>query len=148
MGNMSTVKDLTTTPEMLPNSTRADEKPMDEHRSLQSFRRKLYTVKARIKYHERTIKGMRQDLQRGTFPKRFKSLKPYPKMFTIESQAIVNAACQQVESVIFDRTILDEEMKLAEDKNLYKTMKEELIATELKDLQTKYDELCQSQSKQ
>ena len=161
MGNMSTLEDSMSAPETLPNSI---EKPMDvklksKKRSSQSFRQKLQTLQARIKYREQVIKGMRQHLQKGTFPKRFKSLKPYPKMYTAESQAIVNAACQQVESVIFDQTTLDEEMKLSEDKNLYQTMKEErnlsqkprnptrmavmvgVLQQELKDLQSKYNEL-------
>ena len=165
MGNMSALEDSMTTPEILTYSSQPIEKPMgtklkSKKRSSQKFRQKLQTLQARIKYREQAIKGMKQHLQKGTFPKRFKSLKPYPKMYTAESQAIVNAACQQVESVIFDQTTLDEEMKLAEDKKMYQTMKEERkvelsqvprkskmltalqLQQELKDLQSKYAELC------
>lgn len=77
-------------------------------------------------------------------------------MYTIESQAMVNTACQQAERVILEGIILDEEMKLTEDKNLYRTMKEEREAElsrrrkptvthlkqELTDLQAKYSDLC------
>ena len=168
MGNMSTLEDSITAPE---NFSHPIEKPMviqlksKKRSSPQSFRQKLQTLQARIKYREQAIKGMRQHLQKGTFPKRFKSLKPYPKMYTAESQAIVNAACQQVENVIFDQSTLDEEKKLAEDKNLYQTMKEErnlsqkprkptrmavmvgVLQQELRDLQSKCSDLTDLQSK-
>ena len=42
-----------------------------------------------------------------------------------ESQAIVNAACQQVECVILDQMVLDEERKLTEDQTSYQTLKQE-----------------------
>ena len=58
------------------------------------------TIKARIKYREHAIKGFRKHLKNATFPQRMKSIKPYPKMTSPEAQAIVNAACDQVQSVI------------------------------------------------
>ena len=58
------------------------------------------TIKARIKYREHAIKGFRKHLKNGTFPQRMKSIEPYPKMTSPEAQAIVNAACDQVQSVI------------------------------------------------
>ena len=127
MGNMSTLEDATTVStqenSVITDSSQPVEKPMDS--KMKSYRQKLQTLQARIKYREQAIKGLRNHLQKGTFPKRFKSLRPYPKMYTAESQVIVNAACQQVECLILDKMALDEEKKLAEDQSSYQTMKEE-----------------------
>ena len=41
------------------------------------------------------------------------------------SQAVVNAACEQVHCVILDQVILDEEKKLEQDQTSYQTMKKE-----------------------
>ena len=122
----------------------------------QSYRQKMQAVQARIKYREKLIKGFRQHLQKGTFPKRIKSLRPYPKMSTTESQAMVNVACQQVECVILDQMILEEDIKLKQDQSLCQALKEERqverarpprtsiaqLQQELADLQAKYNELC------
>ena len=80
-----------------------------------------------------------------------------------ESQAVVNAACEQVHCVILDQMILDEEKKLVQDQTSYQTMTKEracersqLLKTskkpqklsvtqltqELTDLQSKYTQLC------
>ena len=87
------------------------EKTMPAKTRLKGYRQKLMTIKARIKYREHAIKGFRKHLKNGTFPQRMKSIKPYPKMTSPEAQAIVNAACDQVQSVIFDQMIQEEEKK-------------------------------------
>ena len=131
--------------------------------TLKSYRQKLQAIQARIKYREKAIRGFRNHLKKGTFPKRFKSLRPFPKMESPESQAVVNAACEQVHCVILDQMILDEEKKLVQDQTSYQTMKKEracersqLLKTskkpqklsvtqlmqELTDLQSKYTRLC------
>ena len=76
---------------------------------LRGYRQKLTTIKARIKYREHALKTFRKHLKYGTFPQRMKSIKPYPKMNSPEAQAVVNAACDQVQCVILDQMILDEE---------------------------------------
>ena len=132
--------------------------------TLKSYRQKLQAIQASIKYREKAIKGFRNHLKKGTFPKRFKSLRPYPKMDSPESQAVVNAACEQVHCVILDQMILDEEKKLVQDKTSYQAMKKEregeraqLLKTaresqklsvtqlmqEITDLQCKYAQLYQ-----
>ena len=93
--------------------------------TLKSYRQKLQAIQARIKYREKAIKGFRNHLKKGTFPKRFKSLRPVPKMESSETQAVVNAACEQVHCVILDQMTLDEEKKLTQDQTSYKTMKKE-----------------------
>ena len=93
--------------------------------TLKGYRQKLQAIQARIKYREKAIKGFRNHLKKGTFPKRFKSLRPYPKMDSPESQAVVNAACEQVHCVILDQMILDEEKKLVQDQTSYQAMKKE-----------------------
>ena len=131
--------------------------------TLKSYRQKLQAIQARIKYREKAIKGFRNHLKKGTFPKRFKSLRPFPKMESPETQAVVNAACEDVHCVILDQMILDEEKKLVQDQDNYKTMKKQrecersqLLKTskkpqklsvaqlmrELTDLQSKYTQLC------
>ena len=131
--------------------------------TLKSYRQKLQAIQARIKYREKAIKGFRNHLKKGTFPKRFKSLRPYPKMDSPESQAVVNAACEQVHCVILDQMILNEEKKLVQDQTSYQAMKKQrecertqLLKTskkpqklsvaqlrqELTDLQSKYTQLC------
>ena len=99
---------------------------------------------------------LRHHLKKGTFPKRLKAMRPYPKMETPESQAIVNVACEQVHCVILDQMDLEEEIKLREDQTRYHSMKQERegeprkpkmitvvdLQQELKDLQSKYTELC------
>ena len=47
--------------------------------TLQEKRPKRMTVQARIKYRERVNKAFRKHLKNGTFPKRMKSIKLYPK---------------------------------------------------------------------
>lgn len=93
--------------------------------TLRGYRQKLQATQARIKYREKAIKGLRNHLKQGTFPKRFKSLRPFSKMELPETEAVVNAACEQVHCVILDQMILDEEKKLVEDQGTYQTMKRE-----------------------
>ena len=80
-----------------------------------------------------------------------------------ESQAVVNAACEQVHCVILDQMTLDEGRKLTQDQTSYQTMKKERnverpqllkkpqkpkkftvaqLMQELTDLQSKYTQLC------
>ena len=127
--------------------------------TLKSYRQKLQAIQARIKYREKAIKGFRHHLKKGTFPKRFKSLRPFPKMDSPESQTIVNAACEQVHCIILDQMILDEEKKLVQDQTSYKALRKERegersqlprqpkkmsivqLRQELIDLQSKYAQL-------
>ena len=78
-----------------------------------------------------------------------------------ESQAVVNAACEQVHCVILDQMLLDEEKKLVQDQTSYQPMKKERESTrsqlprkpqkmsvaqlmqELTELQSKYAQLYQ-----
>ena len=134
MGNMSalegTVSDLIQENTAIGDQSEPTEKNMEptvksKKSTLKSYRQKLQAIQARIKYREKAIKGFRNHLKKGTFPKRFKSLRPYPKMDSPESQAVVNAACEQVHFVILDQMILDEEKKLEQDQTSYQTMKKE-----------------------
>ena len=127
----------------------------------QKLRQKLQAIQARIKYREKAIKGFKNHVKKGLFPKRFKSLRPYPKMESPETQAVVNAACEQVHCVILDQMLLDEEKKLVQDQTSYQAMKKERESTrsqlprkpqklsvaqlmqELTDLQSKYAQLYQ-----
>ena len=93
--------------------------------TLKSYRQKLQAIQARIKYRAKAIKGFRNHLKKGTFPKRFKSLRPFPKMDSPETQAVVNAACEQVHCVLLDQMILDEEKKLLQDQDNYQAMKKQ-----------------------
>ena len=129
--------------------------------TLRSYRQKLQALQARIKYREKAIKGFRHHLKKGTFPKRFKSLRPYPKMDSPETQAVVNAACEQVDCIILDQMLLDEEKKLVQDQTSYQAMKKERedersqlprkplkmsvaqLRQELTELQSKYVQLYQ-----
>ena len=77
-------------------------------------------------------------------------------METPESQALVNAACQQVESVSLDQMVLEERRKLLQDQTKYECMKQKhaqvprkpkmisvvQLQQELKELQSKYGQLC------
>ena len=156
MGNMSAPEDLVSEPMKDITNNEGESNVEGKKRQQQSYRQKMQAVSARMKYREKLIKGFRQHLQKGTFPKRFKSLKPYPKMDTPESQAILNVACQQAESVILDQMLLDEECKLEQDQATCQSLKEERqnelskaprlsvvqLKQELADLQAKYNELC------
>ena len=173
MGNMSALEETPAVSEPIkennpPTVSEPTEKNMEttvksKKPTLKSYRQKLQAIQARIKYREKVIKGFRNHLKKGTFPKRFKSLRPFPKMESPESQAVVNAACEQVHCVILDQMILDEEKKLVQDQTSYQTMKKEracersqLLKTskkpqklsvtqltqELTDFQTKYTQLC------
>ena len=164
---MSTLEETPSVSEPIKeNTTIGDQsKPTEKNMktALKSYRQKLQAIQARIKYREKAIKGFRNHLKKGTFPKRFKSLRPFPKMESPETQAVVNAACEDVHCVILDQMILDEEKKLVQDQDNYKTMKKQrecersqLLKTskkpqklsvaqlmqELTDLQSKYTQLC------
>ena len=173
MGNISALEETPAVSEPIkennpPTVSEPAEKNMEttvksKKPTLKSYRQKLQAIQARIKYREKAIRGFRNHLKKGTFPKRFKSLRPFPKMESPESQAVVNAACEQVHCVILDQMILDEEKKLVRDQTSYQTMKKEracersqLLKTskkpqklsvtqlmqELTDLQSKYTRLC------
>lgn len=146
----------------MPVKTQPKEKTMPVKTSLKKYRQKLMTIKARMRYREQTIKGFRPHLKNGTIPERLKSLLPCPKMASPESQVIVNAACDQVQSVILDQMMQEEEKKLSQDQDSYQTMKDQREGTrqkfktpkkhkkptvaqlqqELADLQSKYTQLC------
>ena len=172
MGNMSTLEGTVSDPIQENISSPVSEPPeknmeptvKSKKSTLKGYRQKLQAIQARIKYREKAIKGFRHHLKKGTFPKRFKSLRPYPKMDCPESQAVVNAACEQVHCVILDQMLLDEEKKLLQDQTSYQAMKKEregeraqLLKTarksqklsvtqlmqELTDLQCKYAQLYQ-----
>ena len=78
---------------------------------LRGYRQKLMTIKARIKYREDALKTLKKYFKNGTFLQRMKWIKPYPKMNPPEAQAVVNAACDQVQCVILDQMIHEEEKK-------------------------------------
>ena len=124
--------------------------------TLKEKRQTRMTVQARIKYRQRAIKKLRTHLKNGTFPQRMKSIKPYPKMDSPESQAIVNAACNQVQCVILDQMLLEEEKKLAKDQERYQTLREQKLKKrvksptvaqlqkELVELRAKYSQVCKT----
>ena len=129
-----------------------------EDKSLKAYRQKLMTVKARVKYQQRVLKEFRKHLKHGTFPKRMKSIKPYPKMDKPEVQTVVDAACDQVQCVILDQKIQEVEKKLKEDQLTCQSLMEQRgqdrqqlkkapkltiakLKAELADLQQKYIEL-------
>jgi len=68
-----------------------------------------------LKYREQTIKAFQRHLKQGTFPKRMKSIRPFPKVNTTEGQAIVNAACNEVQRVILDQMLVEEQQKLTQE---------------------------------
>lgn len=129
MGNMSTLEDTMSEPmeeisvmtEPVEPTEKQIEQPMRSKKvTPRSYRQNLQTLQARIKYRKKAIKGFRNHLKKGTFPQRFKSLRPYPKMDTPESQAIVNDFCEKVECVILDRMAVEEERKLTADQTRYR----------------------------
>ena len=110
-------------------------------------------INARIKYRQRRIQTFKTHLQNGTFPPRIKSIKPTPKMDSLESQRIVNAACEQAQRVILDQMLIEEEKKLTQDQGLLeqkrkaRPKKKPSIAQVLKDLaelQDKYNQVCKA----
>ena len=162
-GNMSALEETPAVSEPTEENNPMETTMKSKKPTLKSYRQKLQAIQVRIKYREKAIKGFRNHLKKGTFPKRFKSLRPFPKMESPETQAVVNAACEQVHCVILDQVTLDEEKKLTQDQTSYKTMKKEregersqLLKTprkpkkftvaklmqELTDLQSKYTQLC------
>ena len=169
MGNMSALEGTVSDPiqenTAIGDQSEPTEKNMEptvksKKSTLKRYRQKLQALQARIKYREKAIKGFRHHLKKGTFPKRFKLLRPYPKMDSPETQAVVNAACERVHCVILDQMLLDEEKKLVQDQTCYQAMKKERESTrsqlprkpqklsvaqlrqELTDLQSKYAQLC------
>ncbi|PFX12839.1 hypothetical protein AWC38_SpisGene23135 [Stylophora pistillata] len=57
----------------------------------------MHAVHARVKYQENVLKEYKKHAENGTFPKRLKSTKSYPKMQSPEAQKRVNEAYHQVE---------------------------------------------------
>ena len=131
-------------------------------KTLKEYRQKQIALKARIKYREHTLKHLSGHLKNGTFPKRMKSIKPYPQMDTPEAQTIVNEACQQVDKVILGQMIQEQALKLKQDQDSFQTLKKERqeqrkqckatvkkeptmlqLQRELRDLQSKYTLLYQ-----
>ena len=128
-------------------------------------------LKARIKHRVQSLQSYKQHLKNGTFPKRMKSIKPYPTMDTPQAQAKVNEACQQVDKVLLDQMVYEQALKLKQDQESYESLRKQQqearqqrktktlettktnpkklmntvlqLQQELKDLQAKYKELCQ-----
>ena len=88
-----------------------------------------------------------------------KSIKPYPKMGSSESQRIVNAACQQVQCVILNQMLVEEENKLTQDQAQFQELLEQKrkvckkrvmkpsmvqVLKELAELQEKYNQVCKT----
>jgi len=94
---------------------------------LRKNRQKRLALQARLKYREQSIKSFQRHLKQGTFPKRMKSIKPFPKMNTREGQTIVNEACEQVQKVILDQMLVEEQQKLTQEQALMETLKEEQL---------------------
>lgn len=90
--------------------------------TLKEYRQKLMTINARIRNREQAIKRFRKHLKNDTFPKRMKSIKPYLKMEYPESRTMVNAASDQVQSVILVCMLQEEEKKLIQDQDSYQTL--------------------------
>ena len=136
------------------------------HLPKENYQQQYSLLLTRIKYREAAIQGLNQHLKNGTFPKRMKSLKPYPTMETPETQAVVNEACQQAEKVLIAQRIQEYERKLQQDRTSLQTLKETRreqrqqavkqrqqrktwkkeptvlqLQQELRDLQAKYTEL-------
>ena len=133
----------------------------------ENYQQQYSLLLTRIKYRESAIQALKDHLKNGTFPKRMKSLKPYPIMETPETQAVVNEACQQAEKVLIEQRIQEYECKLQEDRASLQTLKEtrrqqrqqrmaskvadkppkkvsmSQFQQELRDLQTKYTELSE-----
>jgi len=95
--------------------------------SLRKNRQKRLALQARLIYREQTIKAFQRHLKQGTFPKRMKSIKPFPKMNTPEGQAIVNEACEQVQKLILDQMLLEEQQKLTQEQEMFQTIKEQQL---------------------
>lgn len=131
--------------------------------SAKEYKQKQVVLHARIKYRENAIRGFKQHLKNGTFPKRMTSLKPYPKMESPEAQARVNDACQQADRVVLEQRVQDYERKLEQDRASLQSLKEtrreqrqhkikkntptltvRQLQQELRDLQAKYKELSQT----
>lgn len=140
--------------------------------ALKDYRQKLLMLKARIKHGVHALQGYKQHLKNGTFSRRMKSIKPYPKMNTPEAQTIVNTACDQVQGVILDQMIQEQELK--QDQDSYQAIRQQRegvrqqckatqfpkrakkepqtptvlqLQQELRDLQSKYRVLWDLQSK-
>ena len=114
---------------------------------LKEKRQTRMNVQARIKYRQRAIKKFRTHLKNGTFPQRMKSIKPYPKMDSPESQAIVNAACNQLQCVILDQMLLEEALQQQKRKACKKRVKSPTVAQlqkELAELHAKYSQVCKT----
>lgn len=62
------------------------------------------TVQAKIKYREHAIERVSKTSQEWYLYKT-KSIEPYPEMQSSETQAAVNAACDQVQCVILDQVL-------------------------------------------
>ena len=91
------------------------------------FRLKQMSLKARIKQREKSFQTLSAHLKQGTFPKRMKSIKPYPKMETPEAQARVNEACLQLEKVILGEMVQDQALKLKHEQERYEDLRQQRV---------------------
>ena len=79
-GNMSALEETPAVSEPIEENNPMETTAKSKKPTLKRYRQKLQAIQARIKYREKAIKGFRNHLKKGTFPKRFKSLRPFPKM--------------------------------------------------------------------
>ncbi|PFX11145.1 hypothetical protein AWC38_SpisGene25342, partial [Stylophora pistillata] len=124
----------------------------------------MQAVYARVKCQENVLKEYKKHAENGTFPKRMKSMKSYPKMQCPEAQKHVHEAYHQVECTVLDEAIQEIEKNLAARKEHYQSLLQQRkskrqvlegmqektpkishhtrVKTELIELQKKYDQLC------
>ena len=129
------------------------------------YQRQLIVIHNRMINRGKALRGIKDHLEKGTFPKRLNFLKSHPPMETPEGMAKVKEALQQVGQAILIEKVQDYERKLEGDRASLQALKEtrrkqrqqklaetpkpskkvtvSQLQQELRDLQTKYTELSE-----
>ena len=88
-------------------------------------RKKRMASRARLQYHTRMVNKFQDHLKQGTYPKHMK-LSPYPKMKTVQGQALIHEACEEVKKIMLIQMTAEEQQTLAQERDVYNTLKSTL----------------------
>ena len=138
--------------------------------SAKQYQRQLILIHNRMTNREKALRGLKEHVKHGTYPKRMNFLKSHPPVETPEGIAKVKEALQQVGQAILIEKVQDYERKLQGDRTSLQTLKEtrrkqrqqqlaskatqtpkptkklsvSQLQQELRELQAKYTELAQN----
>ena len=97
--------------------------PLNTVQIMEETRKLRAASQAKLFYRERKLKELQSHLERGTTPKTLR-LKSFPKMKTLQGQALIHEACDEVQKIMLIQMVEEERQALAQAQKEYKSLQE------------------------